>query len=130
MATLLVIDDDDALLEALRQILERADHRVTLARNGREGYQRFTADRFDLVITDILMPEQEGLETINQLRQAAPDLPILAISGGGAAMEAQFTLTLASRLGAVRTLVKPFTRQELLDAVEALLPDPSRTRTG
>ncbi len=116
MARILIIDDEDELRSMLRQMLEQAGHEVTEAVNGAEGIQLYEQDTHDLIITDIIMPEKEGVETIIALRRADPDLPIIAISGGGR-LEATDFLTMTKKLGARRTLSKPFRRDQLLEAV-------------
>ncbi len=120
MARILIIDDEDELRSMLRQMLEQAGHAVTEAVNGAVGIQLYEQDRPDLIITDIIMPEKEGVETIIALRQADPNLPIIAISGGGR-LEATDFLTMAKKLGARHTLSKPFRRDQLLEAVGACL---------
>ena len=123
MARILIIDDEDELRSMLRQMLEQASHEVTEAVNGAEGIQLYEQDRPDLIITDIIMPEKEGVETIIALRRADPDLPIIAISGGGR-LDATDFLTMTKKLGARRTLPKPFRRHQLLEAVgECLAKD-------
>ncbi len=116
MARILIIDDEDELRSTLRQMLEHAGHEVTEAANGAEGIRLYEQDTHDLIITDIIMPEKEGVETIIALRRADPDLPIIAISGGGR-LEATDFLTMAKKLGARHTLSKPFRRDQLLEAV-------------
>ncbi len=116
MARILIIDDEDELRSMLRRMLEQVGHEVTEAVNGTEGIQSYEQDRPDLIITDIIMPEKEGVETIIALRRADPDLPIIAISGGGR-LEATDFLTMAKKLGARHTLSKPFRRDQLLEAV-------------
>ena len=116
MARILIIDDEDELRSMLRRMLEQAGHQVTEAVDGAEGIKLYEQDRPDLIITDIIMPEKEGVETIIALRRADPDLPIIAISGGGR-LEATDFLTMAKKLGARRTLSKPFRRDQLLEAV-------------
>lgn len=120
MALILIIDDDDALRATMRKILERAGHEVRDAVDGDRGLKVFREEGPDLVITDIIMPEKEGIETIQELRQEAPDLPILAVSGGGRADPSE-PLTDAMLLGADETLAKPFGVDELVDVVERLL---------
>ncbi|MCH8036471.1 MAG: response regulator [Proteobacteria bacterium] len=120
MARILIIDDEDELRSMLRRMLEQAGHEVTEAVNGAEGIELYERDRPDLIITDIIMPEKEGVETIIALRRADPDLPIIAISGGGR-LEATDFLTMARKLGARRTLAKPFRRDQLLEAVDECL---------
>ena len=90
MADILVIDDDDDLRDTLRAILERAGYTVHEARNGREGCAYCQAQPVALVITDLLMPEQEGMETIQQLRAMDPPPKIIAISGGGQTLRMDF----------------------------------------
>ncbi len=122
MARILIIDDEDELRSMLRRMLEQAGHQVTEAVNGAEGIKLYEQDRPDLIITDIIMPEKEGVETIIALRRADPDLPIIAISGGGRLETTDF-LTMARKLGARRTLSKPFRRDQLLEAVGACLAE-------
>ena len=122
MARILIIDDEDELRSMLRRMLEQAGHKVTEAVNGAEGIQLYKQDRPDLIITDIIMPEKEGVETIIALRRADPDLPIIAISGGGR-LEATDFLTMTKKLGARRTLSKPFRRDQLLEAVDECLAE-------
>lgn len=124
MARILLIDDDDMVRKTFRMILEDAGHTVQDAPDGHQGAQRFRAERPDLVITDIFMPEQEGIETILQLRQADASLPIIAITGGSFAAR---DLDRAARLGATKTLAKPITPKALLAAVAACLQPAAAT---
>jgi DNA-binding response OmpR family regulator len=118
MAGILIIDDDPDTRDLLKITLEEAGHQVTLAADGREGVQAYRTHKADLVIMDLYMPGQEGLETIKQLRMEFPDARIIAISGKptGAAM-----LSVAQRLGAIDILQKPFLQEELLQIVEQSL---------
>lgn len=120
MARVLVIDDDPRLREVMVALLSEAGHAVDQAADGREGLERFAAAPADVVLCDIIMPGREGLETISELRAAAPDLPIVAMSGGGWASPDDY-LALAHEMGASLTLHKPFARRELLAAVGAAL---------
>ncbi|HEY7490086.1 MAG TPA: response regulator [Candidatus Tectomicrobia bacterium] len=122
MARILVIDDEDQSRQMLQQALERAGYEVTTARDGSEGLRRFREAPTDLVITDILMPEKEGLETIMDLRREFPAVKIIAVSGGGRTGSLNF-LDIAKRLGARRTLQKPFGLREMLAVVHELLQD-------
>jgi DNA-binding response OmpR family regulator len=121
MARILIIDDDRQARNLLKQILSRAGYDVVEAQDGVAGVHLFQAAPVDLVITDILMPDKEGLETIQELRQSAPQVKIIAISGGGEKGNLNF-LRIAEKLGAQRTMQKPFSRQTLLDAVAQVLP--------
>jgi CheY-like chemotaxis protein len=122
MQRILVIDDDEQMRALLRDILERAGYEVTEAQHGLEGLKLFRARPADLVVTDLIMPEKEGVETILELRAEYPEVPIIAVSGGGRNGPRDY-LEIAARLGARRTVAKPFTRQEILVAVQqSLMP--------
>ncbi len=120
MARILVIDDEELARYTLREILHNAGHEVAEAKNGNEGIAFQKAHPFDLVITDIIMPEKEGVETIIDLKQAYPDLKIIGISGGGRTRNLDF-LKLAKQFGADRTIAKPFSEDELMENVNACL---------
>ena len=120
MARILVIDDDEQLRRMLCMALRRAGYVVVEAGDGNEGLERFREAPTDLIITDLLMPEKEGLETIMDIRREFPDAKIIAMSGGGRAGNLNF-LRVAERLGAQRTMAKPFNLQALLAAVQDLL---------
>ena len=120
MARILVIDDEPAIRGLLRQVLERAGHSVEEASNGREGIEQAEADEFDMVITDIVMPEREGIETIMRIKQCRPDTKIIVISGGGHRLAMDF-LPVAKELGADLTFPKPFKPTEIVEAVDTLL---------
>ncbi|MCD6296968.1 MAG: response regulator [Deltaproteobacteria bacterium] len=120
MALILIIDDDTEIREVLRQILERAGYEVMEASDGREGINLYRERQADLIITDIVMPKKDGLETITDLRVEFPGSKIIAISGGGR-LDPKPYLELAEGFGADRLLTKPFGHEELLEAVQALL---------
>ncbi|PLW79197.1 response regulator [Cohaesibacter celericrescens] len=107
MLSVLVIEDNKEFRLLLRDLLEEAGCRVVEAEDGKEGFDIAEKNDFDLVITDILMPNQEGIETIIGLKKLNPLSKIVAISGGGATQNMTF-LELAKKLGAYRTLQKPF----------------------
>lgn len=121
MADILIIDDDDALRSTMRKILQRRGHAVREAGDGVSGLTLLRESRPDLVVTDLYMPGKEGIETILELRAEDPDLPILAVSGGGVTMTAGFSLADAEALGANASLAKPFSVEELQDVVDRLL---------
>jgi CheY-like chemotaxis protein len=120
MAVILVIDDDAQIRLLLRRILEKEGHRVYDAADGTSGLSLLKRRNMDLVITDIIMPEKEGLETILDIRHEFPDIKIIAISGGGKTGLPDF-LPAAKKFGAHYTLSKPFGKNELLEAVNNLL---------
>ena len=118
MSRILVIDDDGDTRSMLEQMLEAAGHEVYSAADGREGMRLQEARPADLVITDLFMPNQEGLETIIQLRKGFPGVPVIAMSGK---TPASTMLTIAKRLGAVAILEKPFFPLQMLGEVERAL---------
>ncbi|MBL9138593.1 MAG: response regulator [Verrucomicrobiales bacterium] len=117
---ILLVDDNDAIRTVLHRLLARSGFDVVEARNGVEALAAHKARPADIVVTDLIMPEKEGLETILELRRMQPRLRIIAMSGGGR-VRAQDYLKLASALGASRTLAKPFSEAELLKAIQELL---------
>ncbi|MBP2290478.1 response regulator [Azospirillum rugosum] len=120
MANVLIIDDDDMVRTMLLRTLTRGGHEAVGARDGIEGVDAFRRNPADLVITDIFMPNQEGLATIMELRRSYPSIKIIAISGGGARASLD-VLPVAEALGAQKTLRKPFTPAEVMDAVRDVL---------
>lgn len=129
MARILIVDDEELVRLTIRQFLERAGHEVTEAGNGNEGLRQVEAVRPDLVISDIIMPDREGIETIHKIRQDHPGIKIIAISGGGRIGTTDF-LEIAAKVGADRTLAKPFTRDTLLQAVNDCLTKARRAGEG
>jgi CheY-like chemotaxis protein len=121
MAKILIIDDEKPVREALEAVAAAAGHVTRSAADGRQGMAEFISFQPDLVITDMLMPEKEGIETIADLRKLRPTLPILAISGGGRVGNLSF-LKMAERFGATRTLAKPFSASVLMAVLLELLP--------
>ncbi len=120
MARILIIDDDEQFLRMLMQIFERNGYEVLGASDGEDGIALFRKKNADLIITDIIMPGKEGLETIAELKRDFPDVKIIAISGGGRLRPDDY-LNIAVGFGASRTFTKPIDRKELLAAVEELL---------
>jgi CheY-like chemotaxis protein len=118
MATILVIDDDADTRALLEETLRSAGYETVLAADGKEGLDQFRTKPMDLVITDLFMPNQEGLETIRQLHRHFPTVPIIAISGNPLATA---MLSVAIKVGAVAVLQKPFSPNEGLLAVEKAL---------
>jgi DNA-binding response OmpR family regulator len=118
MAQILIIDDEPQMRRLLVRVLSGAGHTVHEAENGRDGIGLFHRVNPVLVITDIVMPDMEGIEMIRELRQEDPTIPILAISGGG---NLALYLRAATALGATAALAKPFGTDELLSTVTDLL---------
>jgi len=116
---ILLIDDEKPFRAVIKQVLTRAGYDVVEAANGVEGITRFYEQPTDMIITDIIMPEKEGIETIIELKKAHPEVKLIAMSGGGW-YGTDIDFDMAKRLGA-RTLDKPFALQELLDVISELL---------
>jgi CheY-like chemotaxis protein len=120
MKHILLVEDDEVLRSLLRISLEKMGHTVTEARDGKEGLALFKKGPVDLVVTDLMMPEKEGLETIRELRRGQPELKIIAMSGGGRT-NARDVLKAAKAFGATTVFSKPFSVADLRNAVEELL---------
>jgi YesN/AraC family two-component response regulator len=120
MAKILLIEDEPLVRLGLAKLLEVAGHKVTEAENGVAGVEAYAAARPDLVLTDVVMPEKEGLETIVDLRRRFPEVKIIAMSGGGRFGNYSL-LEYAAALGAHGALRKPFDGIELLGMIDALL---------
>lgn len=116
----LVIDDDSLIRMACNNVLKKNGYQVLLAENGNEGIDIFKTESPALVITDMLMPDKEGLETISDLRKINPAAKIIAMSGGGATQNMSF-LELAQKIGAQSILNKPFKPDDLLKIVQETL---------
>ncbi len=125
MARILAIDDDEAVRSLLSNALTREGHEVRLARNGDEALKVLAANPCELVITDIVMPGKEGIETILELRRNHPEVRIIALSGSDAGLD---YLRFAEKLGAMRTLAKPVRLADLRQMVAECLalerPEP------
>ncbi|HPX56368.1 MAG TPA: response regulator [Syntrophales bacterium] len=123
MPRILIIDDDDTIRDVLVEYFDSMGYGVMEATNGREALERQMDNPADLVITDLIMPEENGLETILELRNRHPSLKIIAMTGSGhfGALE---DLKTASCMGAHRTFSKPFHLEDMLQAVEELLNNP------
>ena len=120
MKTILIIDDDEDFRGFLKDSLESNGYNVITAVNGCEAINIFKKDCTDLVITDMIMPEKEGLETIMEIKRLCKDTKIIAISGGGL-LDAGSYLDMAKRAGVLSTLKKPFRREQLLETVHEVL---------
>lgn len=120
MARILLADDDNQVRSMLKITLERAGHEVVEAADGNEAVQNYSADTIDLVITDIVMPEKEGIETIMELRSMNSKVKIIAISGGGRINPDDY-LNWARRFGVKHTFTKPVDREQLLESINELL---------
>lgn len=119
MTKVLVIDDDVDIRDMLEELLTRFGYEVMTASQGREGLRVARQQSVDLVITDILMPVQEGIETIYELKRNLPGVKVIAMSGGGIVQPEDYLVT-AAMFGAEMTLPKPFEPEDILQAVRFL----------
>lgn len=124
MPRILLIEDDDAIRELVTLMLTQAGHTVTGAANGNEGLAKFRVGAFDLLITDLVMPEKEGIEVLREIQGKDKGLKTIAMSGGGKFGGADTYLRLASLLGAKTIISKPFTRDEFIATVNQVLAAP------
>lgn len=129
LRTILVIEDQRELRGLVAVTLEQAGYHVLTAATGREANKAFAGGKLDLVLTDLLMPDRDGIEVIRDLRGSRPELPIVAMSGGGR-MPAAFYLRLARGLGAKAILEKPFSNQQLLLTIALALPEVDGSGEG
>lgn len=128
MPRILLIDDEEDVRLSISENLKLAGYQVALASGGTEGIRRSKSECFDLVVTDILMPEKEGIETIMEIRETNSSVPIIAISGGGQFLAGQpkfldDVLVSAEIFGANYSLAKPFQSNDLLNLVEKALAE-------
>lgn len=122
MSKILVIDDDEQIRNFLKEILTSEGYEVASVDNGSAGLDWLDNETCDLLITDIFMPEKEGVGLIQELSKRSSTFKIIAISGGGTHMNADQALNIAEILGASHTLAKPFTKHEILPLVIDLVP--------
>jgi CheY-like chemotaxis protein len=120
MPTILLVDDDEEFRTILGESLRRAGYEVREAGDGRQGLTLYRERTADLIITDLIMPEKEGLEMIQEVRLLRPDVKIIAISGGSRDGSSDY-LKIAKAFGARQVLAKPFTRDEILNAIKEVL---------
>jgi CheY-like chemotaxis protein len=125
--SVLVADDEEDIRQLLEQWLKPMGHVVFLARNGTEALKLARANTVDLVVTDILMPDGDGLMLIDGLRKTQPTARVLAISGGGRYMDSREYLKIAEGFGADAALMKPFNREKFLQGLgRAMAPRTPR----
>lgn len=120
MTRVLIIDDDDELRSLMKEGMQAAGFEVADAPNGKRGLALQRMQPAELVITDLFMPGQEGVETLLELQREYPKVPVIAISGGGRRMKFDY-LEVAKEIGAAACLRKPFEFRELLEMVERVL---------
>ncbi len=121
MARIIVVEDDPQVRAMLRETLQQEGHDIVEASNGKECVTLYRENPAELVITDIIMPEQDGVETIHSLRREHPGVRIIAISGGSPNIRGDYLLGTANALGAVRAFHKPVDMNELINAIKDVL---------
>lgn len=124
----LLVDDDDAIREMLELVLQRRGLHVVKAADGREALRLYSEQEFDLIVTDLIMPNKEGIETILEVRAMKRPIRILAMSGGGR-VDQSMHLHLAKSVGADRVISKPFLPKDFLQVIDELLAAPARIST-
>ena len=120
MKKILVVDDDDLIRELIYEILEPSGYQIFLADNGNKALEILDREPIDLIITDIIMPDKEGIETIIEIKKKLPQAKIIAMSGGGQ-LDANSYLSIAKKLGVKATITKPFDPVQLLQTIEKIL---------
>ncbi|MSU70019.1 MAG: response regulator [Opitutaceae bacterium] len=121
IGSILVVDDDADLRDLLQSLLVAAGYCVTTAADGREACRLLARETFALVLTDLLMPEKDGIEVVGEMRRKYPSTPVIVMSGGGRLPQAEY-LKLAKSFGAHAVLEKPFKSETLLKTIAGLLP--------
>lgn len=121
MINVLIVDDDELFRTMLQEMVRREGYQVRAVTNGNEALIAIAQQPPDLIITDILMPEKDGIELIAELAQHGSRIPIIAVSGGRRAISLEFNLESATLMGVRATLPKPFTRDALRRAIAAAL---------
>ncbi len=123
MARVLVIEDDELARESVTLMLEESGHEVSMADDGDVGLKMFAEEPYDLVVTDLIMPEVNGMDVLSQIKQEHPDTRVIVISGGGRLTPVSY-LDVAEKLGADDVLTKPFTAFELTSSAAMVLHSP------
>jgi len=121
MARILLIDDDMQVVKLIRSFLERGQHEISTASDGLQGIRLMESQQFDLVILDVIMPEEDGLGVLTWLMGQKRQPKVIAISGGSASLDQSFLLTLCGHFGACRVFPKPVDYSTLTDAVNDVL---------
>ena len=123
MAHILLVEDSPEVSLSVREILASAGHTVEEAASGVEGLKRLRASKFDAIVSDIWMPEMDGIALLKEIRGAGNNIPVVVISGGAPNAPLTYTAPLAATFGANLVVYKPFEKAELLKAIETVLAD-------
>lgn len=122
--SILVADDEPEIRDLIMRWLEREGYNVTSAKNGVEAAALSQAKAFDLIVTDVIMPERDGVQLITEIKKNRPGARVLAMSGGGRVLDGTDCLRMAQGLGAQVAIMKPFNREAFLAAVSQTLATP------
>tara|TARA_R110000868_G_scaffold269020_4_gene528417 strand:- start:360 stop:734 length:375 start_codon:yes stop_codon:yes gene_type:complete len=123
MANILLVEDSPEVSMSVREILESAGHTIEDAVSGKDALQRLSAGSFDIIVSDIWMPEMDGIALLKEIRGAGNNIPVVVISGGAPNAPLTYTAPLAATFGANVVVYKPFEKAELLTAVASALSD-------
>ncbi len=123
MAHILLVEDSPEVSLSVCEILASAGHTVVEAPSGKEATKRLSAAHFDLIVSDIWMPEMDGIALLKEIRGAGNDIPVVVISGGAPNAPLSYTAPLAATFGANIVIYKPFDKAELLKAIDSVLAD-------
>jgi YesN/AraC family two-component response regulator len=121
MARILVVEDEELMRDMLAELFKDQGHNTATASNGIEALKAIEEDNFDLIVTDIVMPEKDGLSVILQTKRDNKNIKVIAISGGDKTFSGKSYLKIARNIGVERTIDKPFKREKVLQAVEEVL---------
>lgn len=121
--TILLVEDDDQFRGMLELMLTKAQYQVISASNAQAGLKLIQTNQPDLILTDVIMPTMDGIELIMTLKRRGDTTPVIVMSGGGRSMSTEGNFMTVSLLGATATIAKPFSREQLLQAIEDALPD-------
>lgn len=124
--SILVVDDEETIRNLVEILLVNRGHKASTAADGKSALRKLSEQHFDLVITDIIMPDMDGIEIISSVKKMRPEVRILAISGGGGHLPSRDCLRIAKLIGAHVTLAKPFKESQLLESIgQACSPEES-----
>lgn len=121
MLHILLVEDSPVVMMSVREILVTAGHRVEEANTGKEALDRLRHQKFDLIVTDIWMPEMDGIQFLKEMRGVGNEMPVIVVSGGAPNAPLTYTAPLATTFGANAVVYKPFHRAELLEAITSVM---------
>jgi len=129
MAKICLIEDEAMIRETLNRILQKLGHEVVTCSDGAQGLIEITKNSYDIVLTDIIMPEVEGIEILQTVKKVSPTTKVIAMSGGGRVGNTDF-LEIASSLGADAIIYKPVTKTDFMEALNKCLSERQQELAG